>query len=86
MINEERVLELYNEGLTDREISEELKIPQQSVVLWRKRNKLEANTIIPKNDRLSADFDLLASLGYDAKQIASACVVSEPSYKRWKRS
>ena len=84
MIDNKKARELYDQGLTDREISEKLKTVPGVVGQWRKRYRFEQNTIL--DDGFKADYELLDSLGYDTKQIASACDVSEKSLLRWKRS
>ena len=42
-VNEEEFILLYNKGLTDKELQEELKVSNSTVKTYRYKYKLEAN-------------------------------------------
>ena len=42
-IKNKKRMELYNQGLTDKEIAKKLKNNKKTIYLWRKKNNLSAN-------------------------------------------
>lgn len=83
----ERRLELYNKGYTDRQIANELHYSVCTIFQWRRKRGLKANN--PQIKRLTKNdqkFRMdLYNKGFGDLKIASACGVTKSAITQWRR-
>lgn len=88
MTRHDKLMELYNEGYTDKKMAELCNTSRGSIFNWRKKNGLDSNSISKKIvfENIKDDLIRLHSLGFTDKQISEEikCSVSYVNYWRGK--
>jgi hypothetical protein len=84
--------ELYKKGFTDNEISDQLGIPVDVVVLWRRstysrhHKATRSYKSIIEEDANREMYKVLYDMGYNDESIAYLCGVAKTNAKSWRRS
>ena len=80
-IRDAEMMELYEDGLNDRQIATELRMKYQAVVAWRNKKSLSSNIYIErKNRRLSLYLEGLSDV-----QIAEKEGVNTAAIQHWRK-
>ena len=81
----ERAMELYEKGLVDREIGEQVGVSDSTITRWRREKDLLANGAPVRNPSWRAEVTRLYEQGYNDKGIAEQVGVSVQTIYNWRR-
>lgn len=79
-------LELYNMGLSDKEIAEKVFVTQSAISGWRRKNGLKTNNPRPIVTRKVEEKMLfLYKSGLSDREIGNCVSLSKPTVQRWRQ-
>lgn len=79
-------LELYNMGLSDKEIAEKVFVTQSAISGWRRKNGLKTNNPRPIVTRKTEEKMLfLYKSGLSDREIGNCVSLSKPTVQRWRQ-
>lgn len=81
-MNYTRAWELYNQGMTDAQMAQELCVADDTVRKWRKKNGLPVNLLVKQRHRR---FQELHDQGLNDSEIARRCGVVPSTVSTWRR-
>ena len=81
----ERAMELYEKGLVDREIGEQIGVSGSTITRWRREKDLLANGAPIRNPSWRAEVARLYGKGYNDEGIAEQVGVSVQTIHKWRR-
>ena len=79
-------LELYNMGLSDKEIAEKVFLTQSAISGWRRKNNLKTNHPRPVvTQEIEEKMLLLYKSGLSDREIGNCVSLSKPTVQRWRQ-
>lgn len=79
-------LELYNMGLSDKEIAEKVFLTQSAISGWRRKNNLKTNHPRPViTQKIEEKMLFLYKSGLSDREIGNCVSLSKPTVQRWRQ-
>ena len=79
-------LELYNMGLSDKEIAEKVFLTQSAISGWRRKNGLKTNNPRPViTQKIEEKMLFLYKSGLSDREIGNCVSLSKPTVQRWRQ-
>ena len=79
-------LELYNMGLSDKEIAEKVFLTQSAISGWRRKNNLKTNHPRPViTQKIEEKMLFLYKSGLSDREIGDCVSLSKPTVQRWRQ-